>query len=124
MSVSYTHLDVYKRQVQRLNMGRVDYMKDLPCAVNVDDYFDDTTVDNKHLPCDVIDIVDEYDDEIITCLVMTNNTKGDWTKITNIDKFYDLTIRSNPVNCYGIMKNTDLKEHYIQKGNIMYVNKN
>ena len=76
-------------KVKRLNIERADYMKDLHCAVNVDEYFDDTTVGNKHLPCDVIDVVDDYDDETITYLVMTNNTKADLTKNTEVDGFYD-----------------------------------
>ena len=80
---------MYKRQI-----------KDLPCAVNVDDYFDDTTVSNKHLPCDVIDVLDVYDDEIITYLGMTNNTKGD-LNIINADKVYEIIIRNNPIDYYG-----------------------
>ena len=44
----------YEELVKGLKFERVNYMKDLPCAVNVDEYFDDTTVGNKHLPCDVM----------------------------------------------------------------------
>ena len=39
----------YEELVKRLNIERVDYMKYLPCAITVD-YFDDNTVENKHLP--------------------------------------------------------------------------
>ena len=83
IAVSYTHLDVYKRQV-----------------------------DDDHLPCDVIDIVDEYDD--ITYLSLTNNIKVDWTKITNVDKVDEIIIRNNPVDYYGIMRNTELTGHYLK----------
>ena len=65
----------YEGLVKRLKFERVNYMKYLPVVVNGDDYFDDTTVDDEHLPCGVIDIVDEYDD--ITYMGITNNTKRD-----------------------------------------------
>ena len=38
----------YEGLVKGLKFERVNYTKDLPVAVNVDDYFDDTTVGNKH----------------------------------------------------------------------------
>ena len=87
----------------------------------MDDYLDDTTVDDEQLPYDVNDIVDEYDD--ITYLSLTNNIKGDWTKITNVDKVYEIIIRNNPIDYYGIMKNTELTGHYIKNNNVMRVNK-
>ena len=55
---------------------------------------------------------------------MTNNTKGEWTKNTNVDKFYEIIRWNNPIDYYGIMNNTDLKGPYIKNENIMYVNKN
>ena len=103
----------YGELVKTLNSKRINKIKDLPSAVNVDDYFDDTTVGDKHLPGVIIDVVDEYDD-IITYLRVTNNIKVDWTKITNIDKFYEIIIRKNPTDYYGIMNNTDLTGYYIK----------
>ena len=47
----------YKELKERLKFEKIDDMKDLPCKIDIDDYFDDTAVDNKHLPYDVIDIV-------------------------------------------------------------------
>ena len=44
--------------------------------------------------------------------------------MSNVDKFYDIIIRKNPIDYYGIMNNTDLMGHYIKNKNIMYVNKN
>ena len=123
MSLESSGGDVYKRQelVKRLNIERVDYMKDLPCGViNVAN--DDNTVDNKHLPRDRIRVLvadDDYDDELITYLIVTKNTKGDWT-INDGDKFYDLIIGSNPVNyCCGIMDKASLNGHYIIKDNCL-----
>ena len=61
-------------------------MKNLPCVVN-----DDNTVDNKHLPGDKIGVLlvdDDYDDELITCLIVTKNTKGELT-IPNVDRSYN-----------------------------------
>ena len=70
MAVSYTHLDVYKRQV----------------------------VDDIRLPDVVIDIVEEYDDKI-TYLMLNKNTDGDRTEITNVDGSYEL-IGNNGVKNY------------------------
>ena len=61
--------------------------QDLPCAINVEEYFDDTTVGNKHLPGYVTEVVDEYDD--ITYLILTKNTNGDLTKNTDVDMAYE-----------------------------------
>ena len=80
----------YEGLVKRLKCEGVNYMKYLPVVVDVDGYFDDTTVDDEHLPCEVMDIVDEYDD--ITYLGITNNIKRDWTKIINVDKVYELSL--------------------------------
>ena len=63
--------------VQSLAIERGEKI-DLPCEIEMDDYFDDAVVDDKHLPVDVIDIVEEYNDKI-TYLMLTKNTYGDWT---------------------------------------------
>ena len=57
----------YEGLVERLNIERVDYI--------------------KNLPCDVIGVVvDDDDDEIITYLVVTKNTKGELT-MNDVDRF-------------------------------------
>ena len=61
----------YEELVVRVNIERIVNNEDLLCAVNVDDYFDDNAVDNKHLPGDRIGVLvadDDYDDEMITYL--------------------------------------------------------
>ena len=89
----------------------------ISAAVNVDNI-----VDIEYLPYEETGVV--VDDEVITYLVMTKNTKGELT-IPNVDRFYDDTIWSNPVDyCDGIMDKTDLNSYYITKDNITYVNKN
>ena len=45
-------------------------------------------------------VVDDYDDEIRTYLVMTKKTKGELTKYTNVDKFYEVIRRNNPIDYY------------------------
>ena len=72
----------YKELKERLELEKIDNMQCLPCEIDTDD-FDDTVVDNKHLPYDVIDIVKEYDDR-------TKNTDGDKTKNTRVNGFYEL----------------------------------
>ena len=63
----------YKELRERLKFEKIDDMKDLPYAIDIDDYFDNTTVGDKHLPCYVIDIVDEYDN--ITYMGITNKLR-------------------------------------------------
>ena len=94
-------------------------MKDLPGAVNVDDYFEDTTVCDKLLPGDVINVVDEYDNEIITYMGITNNTKGELT-IPNVDRFYELIVGNDVVKYYV---DTIDDNGYYNHNNDMYVNK-
>ena len=72
---------------------------------------------------DVIAIVEEYNDKI-TCLMLTKNTNGDWTKITNADKVYEIIKRYNPINYNGIMNDIDLVGYYINNKNVMYVDEN
>ena len=64
MAVSYTHLDVYKRQelIERLEVEKINNTKCLPYEMKIDDYFDNTVVNEENLPDVVIDIVNEYDD--------------------------------------------------------------
>ena len=69
-------------------------------------------VDNysKYLPwveADIAVVGDNGNNDFITYLVVTNNTKGDRT-ITNRDKLYDKLIRNNPINYDGFVKNIRL----------------
>ena len=112
----------YKELIERLKLERVNYMRYFPVVVDIDDYFDDPTVNDEHLPCNVIDIVGEYDD--ITYLGITNNIKGDWTKITNVDKVYEIIIRNNPIDYYGVTNDTELMGYYVNNNNVMRVSKN
>ena len=64
---------------------------------DIDDYFDNTTVDDKHLPCEVMDIVDEYDD--ITYMGITNDTKGEFT-MPNVDRNFELIVGNKGYNYY------------------------
>ena len=100
-------------------------MKYLPYAVNVNDYFDDNTVENKHLPVDRIGVLvadDDYVEEMITYLIVTNHTKGDWT-INDVDRFYDLIICNNSINYYyGIMiKDESINSYYIDNSKISLI---
>ena len=95
----------YKELRERLEVEKIDDIKYLPCVIDIDD----TTVQDEHLPYVVIDIVDEYDD--INYLGITNNIKGDWTKITNVDKVYEI-IKRKPINYNGITNDTELMSYY------------
>ena len=46
----------YRELIERLEVEKINNMKYLPCEIKIDDYFDDTVVNDKHLPNDVIDI--------------------------------------------------------------------
>ena len=35
----------YKELIERLGLEKINYMKYLPCEIEMDDYFDDTVVD-------------------------------------------------------------------------------
>ena len=52
----------YKELIERLEVKKINNMKCLPWEMKIDDYFEDTVLNDKHLPNDVIDIVEEYDD--------------------------------------------------------------
>ena len=98
----------YEELIERLEVEKINNMKYLPCKIEMDDYFDDTVVNDKHLPNDVIDIVEEYKDKI-TYLMLTKNTDGDWNKITNVDGFYELTVDKNVVNyCVNVINENNL----------------
>ena len=82
---------------------------------------------NKYLPGDRIGVLvadDNYDDELITCLTVTNNTKGDLT-ITIVDRFYDKIICNNHMTYYyERLDRTNLNGNYINNDNIKDLNKN
>ena len=100
----------YKELRERLKFEKVDDMKNLPVVVNGNDYFDDTTVNDDHLPCDVIDIVDKYDD--VTYLILTENTKGELT-IPNVDRNFELIVCNKVCNYYiDTMEKIDDDDYY------------
>ena len=43
----------YKELIERLELKKIDDIVDLPCEIKMDDYFDDTVVDDRHLPYDL-----------------------------------------------------------------------
>ncbi len=105
--------------VQSLDIERGEKI-DLPCEIKIDDYFDDAVVEDKHLPYDVMNIVKEYDDK--TYLILTKNTDGDRTKITNVDGLYEIMGDKYVVNyCVNILNESS---HYNNNYNVMCVEKN
>ena len=44
--------------------------------------------------------------------MLTKNTDGDWTKITNIDKVYEIIKGNNSRNHNGIMNDRELMGYY------------
>ena len=56
--------------------------------------------------------------------MLTKNTDGDWTKLTNVDKVNEKIKRDNPINYNGIMNDIDLMGYYINNKNVVYVDKN
>ena len=89
--------------------------------MKIDDYFDNTVVNDNNLPDVVIDIVNEYDDT--NDMGITKNTNGDWTKVNNVGKVYEIIKRYNPINYNGIMNDIELMGYYINN-NELSVSKN
>ena len=126
MSVSYTHLDVYKRQERE----RVSNIVDLPCYEdsaeinnnNVDNYIECLPVHRRGVL-----IIDDFKMERLKYTrVIDNNTDGDKAKINDLDRIYDLIIMwDNPVNYYvGFMEQFEILEnHYINNNNEWSVSK-
>ena len=86
----------------------------------MDDYFDDTVVNDRLLPDVAMDVVEEYADR--TYLMLNKNTDGDRTKITNVDVLYELMGDKDVVNyCVKIINESS---HYNNNYNVMYANKN
>ena len=75
----------YDELKERLELKEmINNMKCLPAEIDIDDYFDDTFINDNNLPDVVIDIVEEYNDKI-TYLMLNKNTDGDRTRITHVD---------------------------------------
>ena len=85
---------------------------------------------NIHLPVVRISALvtaDNYSDEHINDLIVTNDTDGDLTKNNNADLVYDKIIMGdNPRDYYyGKMNNKDLNGYYTNDSHMVYVvNKN
>ena len=77
---------------------------------------------SKYLPWVEADIAvvgdDDGNNDLITYLIVTNNTKGDRT-ITDRDKLYDKLIWNNPINYDSFVEYKNLNECYINDSNIM-----
>ena len=103
-------------------------MKNLPCgemSTAVVEEFD--IEDNKHLPGDETVVeAGESHDELITYLMVSKNNKGDLTKNTDVDRFYDRIIWSNPGSYYsGVVEQFEKSNGcYTNSDNIMYLIKN
>ena len=90
----------YDELRKRLEGVKINHIKYLPVEREIENYFDDIFVNDNDLP-DVIG--EEYKNDETTYLTLTNNTDGDWTIITYVDKFYERLIGNNPINYNGIM---------------------
>ena len=69
---------------------------------------------NKHVPWSRISVLvvgDNWDDDV-TYLGLITNTDRDRTKIINLDKVYEIIIRNNPIDYYGIMEKTNSYGYY------------
>ena len=96
----------YGELIEKMNIKRIMISNvDIPCVVVDKDYIDD-----KYVPVGRISVlvVDEYD-ETITYLGVTTNTYGDWTKINNSDKGYEII--------KGIMNDMEVMAYYINNNN-------
>ena len=81
------------RLVQVLDLER-DEKSNLHCKREIDGYFNNIFINDNNLP-DVI--VEEYNNDKITYMMLTKSTDGDWTKITNMDKVYEIIKGNNPI---------------------------
>ena len=110
----------YGELIQILNRERVGRIKDLPCEVISTVVNDDYIVEKKYLPGDRMGVLvaDDDNSEVIKYLMVIENTNGDWTKNTKVDKFYERIIYSNPGDYYlGIMEQ-------LEKLNSCYIDSN
>ena len=100
----------YNELRERLEGVKINNIKYLPVEREIENYFDTIFVNDNDLP-DVI--VEEYKNERIPYLTLTNNTDGDWTIITHVDKIYN-----------GIMNGMKLMDYYNNNNNKWYVDNN
>ena len=106
--------------VQVLDIER-DEKSELHCEREIDEYFNNTVIKDNNLP-DVV--VEEYNNDKITYLGVTTNTYGDGTRITNVDKVYEIIIGNNPIIYDGIMNDIELLGYYDNNINKLSVDKN
>ena len=107
-----------KREIEIFNVNR-DY-KELVEILDIERA--EKIVDLPYNETEVTGAVDD-DDDIVTYLIVTNNTMGDLT-VNNIDEVYDVILWSNSVGYYGIVDKANLNGHYIERENIVELNKN
>ena len=94
----------YEMLVQVLDIERGE-KSDLHCEIDINDYFDV-----------VRNVVEEYDDKI-TYLMLTKNTDGNRTKITNVDGLYEIMGDKYVVNYYVNIINES--SHYNNNYNVI-----
>ena len=87
----------YEILVQSLCIEREEQI-DSPSKIEIDNYFDDTCINNNNLPDVLMSIVNEYDEKI-NYLMLYENTYGDRIEITNVDRFYE-SIGNNGMKYY------------------------
>ena len=94
----------YKELVERLGVEMVyNYSEILP-----------------DVEAEVVAEVDDNVDELLTYLIMTDNTKGDRT-IPDRDKLYDMVIWNDHINYKDMVEEYDnINNYYIDNNNIMY----
>ena len=95
----------YKELIERVGWKKTNYM--------------------KYLPCDEADIAvvgedNENNNDFITYLVVTDNSKGDRTML-NRDKVYEIMIWGDHIDYNSIVENyKELNNLYIDNHNIRY----
>ena len=106
----------YNELKEMLEVVKRNDMKYLPCKIEIDNYFEDTCINNNNLPDVLMSIVNEYDEKI-NCCRMNKNTNGDWTKINDVDLVYDkiIIMGGNPMYDYcGKMDEIKFYGYYTQ----------
>ena len=92
----------------------MNHIKYLPVEREIDEYFTNIFINDSDLH---YIIVEEYKDSNTTYLMLINNTNGDWTVITYVDKFYEILIGNNPINCNGLINDIELMDYYYNNNN-------
>ena len=104
-----------------MNIERISNIVDLPWGIMSTEIINE----NKDLPWSRPSVLvgDDCGDDI-TYLILTKNTKRDWTKNTNVDSFYE-RIYSSPGDYYvGVMEQwKELYSCYIDSDKMKIIKK-